>query len=123
MNRNMVAAGLLALVLQGTAAAQEHTVIALSHSDFTIYEMDPVKGVVAQYKAEGQPHEAAVSPDGRTVYVTIPSGAPNARNGHVVVLDATQGLRLIKKIEHEYFVRSTPRVERGGMNALPHGIL
>jgi len=117
MYRTIAVAALLALLFRSPALAQQHTVIALSHSDYTVYELDPVSGrIVSQYKAEHQPHEGAVSPDGRTVYASIPSA------GHVIVLDATQGLRLVKKIDSEYFKRSTPRGEGGNLNALPHGV-
>src|SRR5215813_15461910 len=111
------------LVLTQTTIAQEHTIIALSHSDHTVYEVDPVSGkILNQFKAEHEPHEGVVSPDGKTIYASIPSA------GHVVVLDATQNLRLIKKIESDYFKRAPrakPGVEgapAGGTNSLPHGV-
>ena len=114
---------LFTFVFAVAANAQEHTIIALSHSDHTVYEVDPNSGkILSQFKAEHEPHEGAVSPDGKTVYASIPSA------GHVVVLDATQGLRLIKKIESDYFKRAPrtkPGVEgapAGGTNSLPHGV-
>src|ERR1051326_789977 len=84
---------LVLLLLDKAAVAQDHTIIALSHSDHTVYEVDPASGkLLSQFKADHDPHEGVVSPDGKTVYASIPTA------GHVVVLDATQNLRLIRKI-------------------------
>ena len=72
------------LVLTKTTIAQEHTIIALSHSDHTVYEVDAASGkILNQFKAEHEPHEGVVSRDGKTVYVSLPEA------GYVVVLDAT----------------------------------
>src|SRR5262245_22012396 len=111
---------LLFVSFSQTVLAQQHTIIALSHNDYTVYELDPASGKIAsQFKAEHQPHEGVVTRDGKTVFATIPSA------GHVVVLDATQNLRLIKKIDSEYFKR-LPRTkdgsglgEVGSTNSLP----
>ena len=106
--RRAAATFLFIILLQATLLAQDHTVIALSHDDYTVYELNPVSGkIVSQFKAEHQPHEGVVTADGKTVYASIPSA------GHVIVLDATQNLKLIKKIESEYFTRAplfSPRV-------------
>jgi len=71
-------------LLPAAAAAQSHTIVALSHTDHTAYEIDPVTGQhLHTFKAAEQPHEGVASPDGRTYYAAIPNGP------HVVVLDAT----------------------------------
>jgi YVTN family beta-propeller protein len=111
------------LVLTKTTIAQEHTIIALSHSDHTVYEVDAASGkILNQFKAEHEPHEGVVSRDGKTVYVSLPEA------GYVVVLDATRNLSLIKKIDSDYF-RRAPRAQKGvegapagGTNSLPHGV-
>jgi Uncharacterized conserved protein len=123
--RRAAATFLFIIFLQATLLAQDHTVIALSHDDYTVYELNPVSGkIVSQFKAEHQPHEGVVTADGKTVYASIPSA------GHVIVLDATQNLKLIKKIESEYFTRA-PRPKggspgggnEGNTNSLPHGVV
>ena len=48
------------LIAGGTAFAQDHTIIALSHSNHTVYEVDPATGkVLHEFVAPDQPHEAA----------------------------------------------------------------
>ena len=87
------------LLVQGGVQAQDHTIIALSHSDFTAYELDPATGrIVNQFTADNQPHEGVVAPDGKTIFAAIPQGP------HVVILDA-QTFKQIGKIESEYFTR------------------
>ncbi|MBI4522121.1 MAG: hypothetical protein HY701_14895 [Gemmatimonadetes bacterium] len=109
MKRTSVAAGLLVLAFQGTALAQEHTIVALSHSDFTAYEIDPMSGrIVHQFKAVNQPHEGNITPDGKTLFLAIPQA------GHVVVVDATT-FQEIGKVESEYFRNSD------GSSTSPHG--
>jgi DNA-binding beta-propeller fold protein YncE len=83
--------------------AQSHTIIALGHGDFSVNELDPSTGkILHTFKAVNQPHEAAVSPDGRTIYASVPQA------GHVVILDAAtftqKGL-----IETPFFHGRTPR--------------
>jgi len=54
-------------LLPVAAAAQPHTLVALSHEDHTAYEIDPATGqVVHTFTAQNQPHEGVASPDGRT---------------------------------------------------------
>lgn len=99
MIRTIVSVGLGVLLLQGGVQAQDHTIIVPSHSDFTAYELDPATGrIVNQFKAENQPHESVVTPDGRTIFAAVPQGP------HVVILDA-QAFKQIGKIESEYFTR------------------
>jgi YVTN family beta-propeller protein len=110
MARSLVAVALLVALSGAEAWAQQHTVIALSHSDNTAYELSSDGGsILHRFTAENQPHEAIVSPDGRTVFVAIPGA------GHVVILDATD-FREKGKIESPYFRRAD------GETASPHGI-
>jgi YVTN family beta-propeller protein len=90
--------------------AQQHTVITLSHSDLTVYELDGLTGrILHQFKAENQPHEAIVSPDGKTIYAAIPQA------GHVVILDAATFTPRMK-VESEFFRNPN------GTSTSPHGI-
>lgn len=122
MGRSFLAACMVSLLLSVGAEAQGHTIIVLSHSDFTAYEFDPVAGrIVNQFVAENQPHEGVVSPDGRTLFAAIPSGP------HVVIVD-TETWREKGRIETEYFTRPPEeRTGRGGQttvntSASPHGV-
>lgn len=109
MRRLVIA--LVALWLPGAAAAQPHTLVALSHSDHTAYEIDPATGqVVHKFTAQNQPHEGVASPDGRTYYLAIPNGP------HVVVLDGTTFAQ--KAIVESPFFKST----KNKGSASPHGI-
>jgi YVTN family beta-propeller protein len=93
------------------AAGQSHTIVALSHSDNTVYELDPSSGrVLNRFTAANQPHEGVASTDGKTFYAAIPNGP------HVVILDAAT-FREKGRIESEYF-----RSSRANGSASPHGI-
>ena len=111
---------LVSLGCFGSAEAQDHTIIALSHTDFTAYELDPATGRIAnRFTAESQPHEAVVSRDGGTIFVTIPRDPP-----YVTILDAA-GFEEKGRIESEYFHRPPEQGEPGtepNTSALPHGI-
>ena len=92
------------------AAAQPHTIVALSHTDHTIYEIDPASGrLVHTFMAAEQPHEGVASPDGRTYYAAIPNGP------HVVVLDAATFTQKAL-ITSPFFTSSRPN-----KSASPHG--
>lgn len=100
-----------AVLLPGPVAAQPHTLVALSHSDHTAYDIDPATGqILRKFTAQNQPHEGVASPDGRSYYVAVPNGP------HVVVLD---GATFTQKavIDSPYF-RST----KNKGSASPHGI-
>ena len=100
-----------AVLLPAVAAAQPHTLVALSHSDHTAYEIDPATGqVVHKFTAQNQPHEGVASPDGRTYYLAVPNGP------HVVVLDGTTFAQ--KAIVESPFFKST----KNKGSASPHGI-
>lgn len=109
MRRSLVSV-CVALFLPAAAAAQPHTIVALSHTDHTVYEIDPVTGrQLHTFRAAEQPHEGVASPDGRTYYTAIPNGP------HVVVLDATTFTQKAL-IESPYFTSSRPNG-----SASPHG--
>ncbi|MGE0815268.1 MAG: DUF5074 domain-containing protein [Vicinamibacterales bacterium] len=100
----------LACLLPAVAAAQSHTVVVLSHTDHTVYELDPASGrILHSFKAAEQPHEGIASPDGGTYYVAVPNGP------HVVVLDA-KTFTPKTVIESPYFTSSKPNG-----SASPHG--
>ena len=111
MTRSFAVPALVSLLLLPSAAlAQQHTVIALSHSDFTAYELDGTTGrILHQFKAENQPHEGIVSPDGRTLYLAVPQAA------HVVIVDA-QTFTQRAKVETPFFRNAD------GSSTSPHGI-
>src|SRR5262245_32010828 len=110
------------VVAQSTA--RDHTIIALSHSNHTVYEVDPATGqVLHEFVAPDQPHEAAIAADGTTIFASIPMAA------FVEILDAAT-FKEKGRIETEYFKR-TPQVRpgrRGGppgppnTSASPHGM-
>ncbi len=102
------------LILAGTASAQDHTLIVLSHSNHTVYELDPATGrVVHQFVAPDQPHEAAIATDGRTVFASVPAAA------FVEILDAGS-LTEKGRIESDLFKR-TPLPARTGRQGAPAG--
>jgi YVTN family beta-propeller protein len=91
-------------------AAAAYSLVVLSHSNHTVYELDPATGAaVHQFVAPDQPHEAAITSDGSTVFASVPAA------GFVEILD---GKTLAEKgrIESEYFKR------RDGKSASPHGM-
>jgi len=103
-------------LLAAPARAQEHTLIVLSHSNFTVYQIEPATGkVLNQFVAKDEPHEAAITPDMQTVFAAVPEG------GHVVILDAAT-LQEKGVIESEYFKRSKPMGNPPSTSAAPHGI-
>jgi YVTN family beta-propeller protein len=110
MRRALLAACLLSFMTTAPAA-QSHTIVALSHSDFTAYELDPVSGrILHQFTAANEPHEGVASPDGKTFYAAVPGGP------HVVILDATT-FKEKGRIESEFF-----RSSRANGSASPHGM-
>ena len=122
MSRSHAAIAVIFLLLGTGVEAQDHTVIALSHSDFTAYELDADAGrIVHQFVAENQPHEGVVSADGKTLFAAIPQGP------HVVIIDL-ETWREIGRIDTPYFSRPPVEVTgRGGQttvntSASPHGI-
>ena len=93
------------------AFAQSHTIVALSHGDHTVYEVDPASGkILNKFTAVNEPHEGIASPDGKTVYAAVPNGP------HVVILDAST-FKEKAKIESVFFKSS-----RQNGSSSPHGI-
>jgi len=98
--------------------------IALSHSNHTIYELDPASGrVLHQFVAPDQPHEAAITSDGSTIFASVPAA------GFVEIIDAAT-FKEKGRIEGDYF-RRPPQVRRGrqgspppppNTSASPHGL-
>lgn len=100
--RKALLATCLILLASAVVVAQQHTIIALSHGDHTVNEVDPATGkILHQFKALDQPHEGQVTSDGKIIYASVPQGP------HVVILDATN-FRERAKIESEFFTRSKP---------------
>jgi YVTN family beta-propeller protein len=100
-------AGIAALV---SAQGRTHTLVVLSHSNHTIYEMNPATGaVVHEFAAPDQPHEAAITADGTTVFASIPAA------GFVEILDG-RTFKERGRIDSDYFRR------RDGKSASPHGM-
>lgn len=109
--RGAIVIACLAVLAPTVAAQTTHTIVALSHSDHTAYEIDPATGkLLHQFTAVDQPHEGVASADGKTFYAAIPNGP------HVVVLDATT-FKEKAKIESPFFKSSRPNG-----SASPHGI-
>ena len=113
MQKRIIAACAL---LVGIAAAivvaqpRTHTLVVLSHSNHTVYEMNPATGaVVHEFVAPDQPHEAAITADGRTVFASVPAA------GFVEILDAAT-FKERGRIDSDHFRR------RDGKSASPHGM-
>jgi YVTN family beta-propeller protein len=102
-----------ALLWIGPAAAfaQTHTIVALSHSDHTAYEVDPASGkILNKFTAVNEPHEGIASADGKTFYAAVPNGP------HVVIIDAAT-FKEKGRIESPFFRSSRPNG-----SSSPHGI-
>ena len=110
-------AGLLSIgLMAGSASAQDHTLIVLSHSNFTVYQVDTNSGkILNQFVAKEEPHEAAITPDMQTLFAAVPAG------GHVVILDAAT-LKEKGVIESPYFRRQQARGNPPSTSASPHGV-
>lgn len=109
--RQTIITAALVLLTASAATAQTHTIVALSHTDNTAYELDPATGkILHKFTAVNQPHEGVASPDGQTFYAAIPNGP------HVVILDAMTFTEK-GKIASPFFHSSK---ENG--SASPHGI-
>src|SRR5438128_2304567 len=72
----LLAAGLAAFAPALDAAPQSHTLVVLSHSNHTVYEVDPASGqILHQFVAPDQPHEGAIASDGGTIFASVPGAA------------------------------------------------
>jgi YVTN family beta-propeller protein len=104
MIQRLTFAACLCLFASVAVAAQSHTVIVLSHNDHSVYELDPETGkVLHEFKAPDQPHEAAISADGKTIYASIPLNA-----SLIEILDAST-FKEKGKIESDLFKKTPPR--------------
>ena len=93
-----------------TAQGPAHTLVVLRHSNHTVYEMNPATGaVVHEFVAPDQPHEAAITSDGGTVFASVPAA------GFVEILDG-RTFKEKGRIDSDYFRR------RDGKPASPHGM-
>jgi YVTN family beta-propeller protein len=113
---------LLAVAFVAARAAGTHTLVVLSHNDFTAYELDPASGkVLRSFKAINQPHEGVVSPDGKTVFVAVPNGPV------VSILDGAT-FNETGRIETPLFTRTPRRSPNAApgtppqTSASPHGV-
>ena len=105
----IVAVSVAALASALNAQSARHTLVVLSHSNHTVYEIEPETGaVVHEFVAPDQPHEAAISPDGGTVFASVPAAS------FVAILDA-KTFKEKGRIETEFFKR--PPLPRTGRNS------
>ncbi len=102
----------VSLALAGIAAAQDHTLVLLSHSNHIVYELDPATGrILHEFVAPDQPHEGAITSDGATIFASVPAA------GLVEILDARTFAEK-GRIETEYFKRP-PQVRRPSRDGAP----
>ena len=108
------------------ALAQDYTIVTVSHTDNKVSEVHPLTGetlreFVVPGEWFGETHEGAVSPDSKTVYVSVPYAK------HVVILDLDTFTQR-GKIESKYFsrppqVRNFARIgRRESTSGDPHGV-
>jgi DNA-binding beta-propeller fold protein YncE len=118
--RKLLLVACLLVLAANVMFAQSHTIIALGHENHSVNEIDTTTGnTIHTFTAIDQPHEAAVSPDGKTIYAAVPSAA------HVVILDAAT-FKEKGKIESPFFHGRTPqpagaRGQRGGQRGGAEG--
>jgi YVTN family beta-propeller protein len=108
--------GVALLVVSGAtpAFAQDHTLVVLSHSNHTVYELDPATGrILHEFVTPDQPHEAAITADGATVFASVPAAS------FVTMLDG-RTFKEKGRIESEYFTRP-PQARRAGRDGAPPG--
>src|SRR5882672_6326899 len=107
--------GVALIVASATvASAPDHTLVVLSHSNHTVYELDPATGrIVHEFVTPDQPHEAAISADGATIFASVPAASL------VTILDSAT-FKEKGRIETEYFKRP-PQARRAGRDGAPPG--
>jgi DNA-binding beta-propeller fold protein YncE len=118
---------LLLALMSVPAAAQDYTVLAISHLDNKVTEHNPITGetlrqfVILPGQWEGELHEGAVTADGKTMYVSAPYSK------QVIVLDLDT-FEQKGSIRSEYFsrppeVRGFARIgNRESTSSDPHGV-
>jgi YVTN family beta-propeller protein len=120
----LACAGLLGT--PGTLLAQKYTVVSVCHTENKIAEIDPASGKILNTflvpgEWIGETHEAAITADGKTLYVSTPY------QKKVLILDLTT-FRQKGEIESEFFSRplETRRFarigERQSTSSDPHGV-
>jgi len=116
----------LMFVTVAPALAQDYTIVAVSHTDNKVSEIDPLTGetlreFVVPGEWFGETHEGAVSPDSKTMYVSVPYAK------QVIILDLDTFAQ-VGTIESEYFsrpsqVRGFARIgRRESTSSDPHGL-
>jgi YVTN family beta-propeller protein len=112
--RNILAGVGLLVSLASPGSAQDHTLVVLSHSNHTVYELDPASGrILHEFVTPDQPHEAAITADGATVFASVPAASL------VTILDG-RTFKEKGRIESELFKRP-PQPRRGGRDGAPPG--
>lgn len=115
-----------ALVAAAPAVAQDYTIVALSHTDNMVSEHEPMSGrVLNKFVVSGpwfgEVHEGAITPDGKTMYVSVPYSK------YVLILDL-ESFTEKGRIESAFFsrpemTRSFARgVRRTTTTTDPHGV-
>jgi YVTN family beta-propeller protein len=116
----------LTMLSAAPAFAQNYRIVAMSHTSNGIHDIDPATGkIVQEYLVPtewfGEPHEGAISPDGKTIYASIPY------NKQVLVLDGDT-FKVKGKVESPLFSRPLEKRnfarigERETTSADPHGL-
>jgi DNA-binding beta-propeller fold protein YncE len=125
--RSLVPLLTLSLFLTTTPArSQDYTIVALSHTDNMVSEHEPMSGrVLNKFVVPGpwvgEVHEGAITPDGKTMYVSVPYSK------YVLILDL-ETFTEKGRIESEFFsrpemMRSFARgVKRATTTTDPHGV-
>jgi YVTN family beta-propeller protein len=112
--RNIVIVALIVAAAATAASAQDHTLLVLSHSNHTVYELDPASGrILHEFVTPDQPHEAAITADGATIFASVPAAS------FVTILDG-RTFKEKGRIETEYFKRP-PQARRAGRDGAPPG--
>jgi YVTN family beta-propeller protein len=121
MRRIVLLASLAFALTSASLYGQTHTLIALSHDTHGVYELDPSTGKILQkFIAPDELHEAAISPDGRTIFVSVPG------QRLIEIIDAAT-FKEKGRVETDLFKRTAPRPGqegpgRRGISAWPHGL-
>jgi YVTN family beta-propeller protein len=122
MTKRFLIACFAVAFVSGAPAAGTHTLLVLSHNDHTAYELDPASGkILRSFKAIDQPHEGAVSADGKIVFVAVP-------NGPVVSILDGETFNEMSRIETPLFKRTPRRAPNAPAgtppqtSASPHGV-
>jgi DNA-binding beta-propeller fold protein YncE len=113
------------------AQKSDYTLLVLSHANQMLYDVNVDSGKIlreVKIDPENDPHETTVSPDGNTIFISIPD------SDRVVGID-TNTFKEKVRIESEYFKRPPVKLANGrtgqttnappretSTSALPHGL-